>query len=103
MLYIKSDKVRIFLKKKAINDPYLQKIIIYGSYARREHLPDSDIDTIMISDDIKLSKNYWSQIQFEILELYAIHVSMLIVSTLDELPPHLSSTIKNEGILLWQK
>jgi uncharacterized protein len=46
------------LEKKEI---HVNKMVLFGSYATGNNMPDSDIDLAVISDDFK-GKDYWERI-----------------------------------------
>ena len=70
------DRFRAILESKNIT---VNKIILYGSFAREDYRDDSDIDVIVISDDF-VSFNYWERIDLLSEAIYEIFEPIEAVS-----------------------
>ena len=70
------DRFRAVLERK---DVKVNKIILYGSFAREDYRDDSDIDVIVISDDFA-SLNYWERIDLLSEAIYEIFEPIEAVS-----------------------
>lgn len=70
------DRFRTILESKNIT---VNKIILYGSFAREDYRDDSDIDVIVISDDF-VSFNYWERIDLLSEAIYEIFEPIEAVS-----------------------
>ncbi len=59
--------------KKAIeaNGIKVNKLILFGSYAKRKEKEDSDIDLVVLSEDFK-EKNYWERIDILSAAIYQV-------------------------------
>ncbi|MEW6234934.1 MAG: nucleotidyltransferase domain-containing protein [Candidatus Omnitrophota bacterium] len=62
------ERFRMLLEAKGIK---LSKIILYGSYAKGDYTPASDIDVVVISDDFA-DKSYWERIEILSDAIYEI-------------------------------
>ena len=70
------DRFRAVLERK---DVKVNKIILYGSFAREDYRDESDIDVIVISDDFA-SLNYWERIDLLSEAIYEIFEPIEAVS-----------------------
>ncbi len=61
-------RFRLTLESKGI---HIQKLVLYGSYARGMAKEGSDIDVLVISDDFS-GKNYWERIDILSDAIYEI-------------------------------
>ena len=61
-------RFRLVLESKGI---HIQKLVLYGSYARGMAKEGSDIDVLVISDDFS-GKNYWDRIDILSDAIYEI-------------------------------
>ncbi len=62
------DRFKNILERKKVR---VNKIILFGSYARGNYNEDSDIDLVIISDDFE-TMNYWERIDFLTDAIYEI-------------------------------
>jgi predicted nucleotidyltransferase len=89
----------------------IQRIVMYGSYARGEAREDSDVDVLVVVDEISPSVvNKARAVRYEVMEHYQYHplLSLLVLSDKDwrELSKRsagLKHNIEHEGITLWSK
>ena len=90
------DMIRSILHKVAPN----AQIILYGSEARGEARPDSDIDLLILVDEPQLTPEYEQEI---IRPLYELEVKSGVIIRLWENRPFqtpFSLNVMNEGIVL---
>ena len=66
MLYLYHDSIIANLKRVAKSDKYLRQIIIFGSVARDEHTPSSDLDILVVSDNPLESEKLFSKFRNDI-------------------------------------
>lgn len=86
----------------------LQKVIVYGSYARGDYHKDSDVDIMVLTnlsdDEIKKVENDVYDIAFDILMDYGTNFSVIVkndehfIYWLEELPFY--KNISNEGVVI---
>ena len=105
MFYIYEEQIIDSVKKivkKYSRDLYL--VVIYGSFARQQHMPDSDLDLLIVGKD-KVKKQILDDLS-EIYVRYSIVVSALFYSPsqyhIVEHHPFIKQALK-EGITLWEK
>lgn len=103
MLYLYQDLIISNLMKYGNNDKNLQDIVIYGSFVRNEHGPDSDLDILIITNNISESEIIFSKFRKDIYTKTSIPISFYYISPIDYLrrrDPFISQ-IKKEGQILW--
>ena len=89
----------------------IQRIVMYGSYARGEAREDSDVDVLVVVDETSQSVVEEARaVRYEVMEHYQYHplLSLLVLSDKDwrELSKSsagLKHNIEREGITLWSK
>ena len=89
----------------------IQRIVMYGSYARGEAREDSDVDVLVVV--YKTSPSVVEEaraVRYEVMEQYQYHplLSLLVLSNKDwrELSKRsagLKHNIEREGVTLWSK
>ena len=103
MLYLYQDSIISNLKNFGKKDKNLYQIIIYGSYARDEHRPDSDIDVLIITKNIPESEKYFSKFRSDTYIKTSIMISFFYLTpdqyTNGKEP--LINQIKKEGKIIW--
>jgi predicted nucleotidyltransferase len=82
-----------------------QQMILFGSVARHNYRPDSDIDIIIISNalNLKNDKGFWAEIQWKIFEKYNVPISFIVTNDLKQLATGLQKEIEKDGIHIWEK
>jgi len=103
MLYLYQDLIIQNLKRHAKEDKNLHQIIIYGSFARNEHRPESDIDILIITDDILESERIFSKFRNNIYLETSVIMSFQYLRPLEyanRKDPFMNQ-IKKEGKIIW--
>jgi predicted nucleotidyltransferase len=78
----KSSALEVINRFRAVlesKDVTINKIILFGSFAREDYRDDSDIDVVVISDDFA-SMNYWERIDLISEAIYEIFEPIEAVS-----------------------
>jgi len=103
MLYLYQDSIILELRKCANKDKNIQAIIVYGSYARKEHQPDSDLDILIVTSNITKSEQIFSRIKEKIYSETSVPISFCYIA-----PDKYSNSknpfinlIKKEGEIIW--
>ena len=89
----------------------IQRIVMYGSYARGEAGEDSDVDVLVVMEECSPSVVEETRaVRYEVMERYQYHplLSLLILSDKDwrglsERSAGLKHNIEREGITIWSK
>ncbi|MEQ9715412.1 MAG: nucleotidyltransferase domain-containing protein [Candidatus Asgardarchaeum sp.] len=106
MLLLYKDKVlQKILKEYTKIDENLIKIIIFGSVARDEYTPLSDIDLLIITDNKKKTRELFSDFREKLFAEYGVPITAIYV-TLDEFNSSIEplyATIKKEGKVIWRR
>ena len=95
---------------KRLNDLFsdkLKKIILFGSYARGDYDSESDVDVLVIIDDVNIRKHnaLLSNIELDLFDKYNLLVSILpenenyFNSNSDQLP--FFRNVNEEGVLVY--
>ncbi|MGQ4833823.1 MAG: nucleotidyltransferase domain-containing protein [Candidatus Asgardarchaeia archaeon] len=106
MLLIYKDEI---IKKIAEEYPKLDKdlvaIILYGSVVRGDYTPISDIDILLVTNNVKKTRKLFSDFREKIFTKTGVIISATYVTPkmLDELKIPLIESIKKEGKILWKK
>jgi len=96
--------------QKKLNDLFsdkLKKIILFGSYARRDYDSESDVDVLVIIDDVNIRRHNasLSNIELELFDKYDLLISILpenenyFDSNFDQLP--FFRNVNAEGVLVY--
>ncbi len=109
MLILFGEEVINFIKSKLpVLDENLIEIVVFGSFARGDYAPQSDIDILLITKNIKATENIFSDLRINILMNFEVVVSAIYYTpeTFKEsfekgLP--LIKTILKEGKIIWRK
>ncbi len=88
----------------------LQEIILFGSTARGQDHPDSDIDIALVldvasRDELKKVRDNVADIKMDLLLDWEVVINCLYFTKVeweDSIEP-IIRTIKQEGVVLWQK
>ncbi len=86
-------------------DDNLVELIVYGSVARGDYTPNSDIDLLLITKDKRKTKELFSDFRANLFAKFGILISAIYVSQDDfyfSFNP-LYETIKKEGITVWKR
>ena len=109
MLILFGDQVIDFIKSKLpVLDENIIEIIVFGSFARGDYTPQSDIDLLLITKNIKASEKIFSELRTSILMNFEIVVSAIYYtpelfkkSIKTGIP--LVKTILKEGKTVWRR
>jgi len=82
----------------------LYLVVIYGSFSMRQHMPDSDLDILIVGDE-EIKKIILDELA-EIYVKYSIMVSALFYSLKQfqriKQHPFITTALK-EGMIIWEK
>ena len=80
--------------------PKIKKVILYGSRAKGTHKPSSDIDLVIMTDNMEFEEYLQLQVQLDELMLpYAIDLSIFKDIEHEDLIDH----IQRVGIIFYEK
>ena len=101
MLYFKLDHILGRLKAFFEEVPNIQEVYLFGSVAREDHLPWSDIDLLILTED----PAYVRPIVTEFLNEIYVNEAILINAIFDDFKniSMVTKQFKKEGKLLWVK
>jgi len=106
MLLLYKDKILNKLSKEyPKRDNNLIRIWLFGSVAKEDYKPNSDIDILLITKNKNETKDLFSDFKMEVLLKYNVLINAMYVKEEDfnhSIEP-LYKEIKNEGIILWEK
>lgn len=106
MLILYKDRIIQRLKSEyPLTDPNLIQMILFGSVARDDFSPNSDMDLLLITKNKNQTKEIFSEFRGELLAEYAVIILALYATEEecnDAIEP-IYSVIKKEGIPLWKK
>ena len=93
---------------EGIVGPSLSQLILYGSYARGDNTPESDIDIMVLvnmdDDEIKNVRGEISDRAFDLIIQYGVDISPIVINAthfnywVDTLPFY--HQVKSEGVVL---
>lgn len=90
---LKEIKKQILGHRESIRRLGVKRIGFFGSYARGEQRPDSDLDLLVDFDPEKLSFDFYMELTFYLEDLLGISVDLL---TPEQISPHIMPYIKKE-------
>jgi len=106
LLLLYKEKVLQKLKEEyPAQDKDLDELILFGSVAKEQYSPESDIDIVLITNNKKLSSELFSNFRSRILMDYGVIINSLYITAaeFDKSIDPIYRTIKQEGIILWKK
>jgi len=106
LLLLFKDRILKEIKEKLpLTDKNLVKIILYGSVARDEYTPHSDIDLLLISKNKALTQKIFSDMRAKIYAETGVLITAIIVSgeEFEKSASLLIKKIKKEGKTLWKR
>ena len=105
MFYLYEDQITELIRK--IVEKYkkeLQLVLIYGSFSRHQHKPNSDLDVLIVGDE-KVKHKVLDDLSESYVK-YSVIVSVLFYShkqyQLMRNHPFVKRALK-EGIIIWEK
>ena len=103
MLLLFKDKIiKDLIEKYTKRDKSLESIVLYGSVARDDYTANSDIDILLITLDIKQTKEVFSQFRSELYSTTGVTITAIYSNYqnfLTSIEP-LYKNIRKEGIEL---
>lgn len=106
MLLLNKDKVlENLIDKYPKIDQNLVRITLFGSVARNEYNPESDIDILLLTKNKKQTTELFSDFKLKILLNYNVVINAIYISEKEyqnSIEP-IYNTIKKEGKILWEK
>jgi predicted nucleotidyltransferase len=106
MLLLYKDKIiSKLIEEFPIKDKNLIKIILFGSVAKENYTPESDIDILLVTKFKKKTLEFFLDFKMEILMQYKVIINAMYV-TPDEYRKTFEpiyNKIKKEGRILWIK
>jgi len=79
LLLIKDEVLKYIIRELPARDKNVKAIILFGSVARGDFRPDSDIDLLILTDNPKETRKIFSELRVEFLEK-GIVISALYVT-----------------------
>jgi len=105
MFYLYEEQILEAVKK--IIERYkknLYLVVIYGSFSRQQHMPDSDLDILIVGDE-EIKKIILDELA-EIYVKYSVMISALFYSLkqyqMIKHHPFITTALR-EGIIIWEK
>ncbi len=86
-------------------DDNLVEIVVFGSVARDEYTPTSDIDLLFITTDKQKTRKLFSSFREKLFTEYGILITAIYVTPIEyanSIEP-LYATIKKEGRVIWKR
>ena len=105
LLYYKDEIIHKLENEFPSTDKNLVKMILFGSVARNEPSPNSDIDLMLLTTNKKHTRESFSNFRSRILTDYGVLINALYSSEKEfrsGIEP-IHSIIKDEGEILWKK
>lgn len=105
LLFYKDRILDKLVQEYPLIDPFLKKIIVYGSVSRGNYTPLSDIDLLLVTSNTAETKRIFSDFRGDIFAETAVVIPAIYVSIEDfEQPKDLFiQRIKRQGLILWTK
>lgn len=106
MLLLNKEKIiNDLIEKYPDIDDNLEKMILFGSVAKEQYNPNSDVDLLLITKDIKKSRKSLTDFKMKILLKYSVLVNSIysIPNEFESEKEPIYNTIKKEGKVLWEK
>ncbi len=103
MLYLHQDSIISELKEHGTKDKFLHQIILYGSFTRNEHGPDSDIDILIITENIPESEKIFSKFRDDVYFKTSVSISLQYITPsnyINSKDPFIKQITK-EGQIIW--
>jgi len=79
LLLLKDEVLKYIVRKLPARDKNVKAIILFGSVARGDFRPDSDVDLLILTDNPKETRKIFSELRVEFLEK-GIVVSALYIT-----------------------
>ncbi len=104
MISLKLDEVIRRLREELSKIPSVRLILIFGSVARGDYRPDSDVDVMLVAEKVREARERAREISSNIFADTGVPVTVIVVSPEDysEESFSLIRRAKEEGFLLWK-
>ena len=105
MLAIKLDEVLSRLRDELSRIPGVRFAIVFGSIARGDYRPDSDVDVLLVVNDLEDARDMARKISSNVFAETGVPVTVIVVSLDDYLSERTSliRKAKREGFFLWKE
>ncbi|MEQ9715580.1 MAG: nucleotidyltransferase domain-containing protein [Candidatus Asgardarchaeum sp.] len=105
LLVYKDEIIKQIVQDYVNTDENLLAVILYGSVARGDFKPDSDIDLLLITKNVKKTRKLFSDFREEVFTKTNVIISAVYVTPEMYNDPKnpLMRRIKAEGMVLWKK
>lgn len=104
LLLLKDRVLKRIVESLPARDENVVAIVLFGSVARGDFRPDSDIDLLILTKDPKRTRRIFADLQAEFIE-EGVVVSALYLTPEDYergIDP-LIKVIREEGVVLWRR
>ncbi len=104
MIALKLDEVLRRLRNELSKVPGAKLIVVFGSVARGDYRPDSDVDVMLVADDVGKARRAAREVSSDIFADTGVPVTVIVVSPEEYLEESFSLVrrAKKEGFLLWK-
>ncbi len=104
MIALKLDEVLRRLREELSSIPGAKLILIFGSVARGSYRPDSDVDVMLVADNVSEARTMAREISSNIFADTGVPVTVIVVSPEDYSKGSISliRRAREEGFLLWK-
>ncbi len=104
MIALKLDEVLHRLRNELSKVPGAKLIMVFGSVARGDYRPDSDVDVMLVADDVGKARRAAREVSSTIFADTGVPVTVIVVSPEEYLGESISliRRAKREGFLLWK-
>ena len=107
MWFLHINEIFDYIRKQLDNkSTSIRKIIVFGSVARGDYTPESDLDLLIIADDIQEAKCFFGKIADDLYLKYLVPVTAIYVSSKILKENKLNSflkTVLSEGKVIWRR
>ena len=105
LLIYKDEILRKLAQEYTKRDPNLIAIVLFGSVSRGDYKPNSDIDVILVTRNVKSTRKLFSEFSYDILLKTNVIVTAIYMTEKDykNLRTPLTMKVKKEGRILWKK